>query len=87
MRTHVSGQFMERVFNLAEIGSSDWEDQKPKRGITPLAVSADDVYYPVSRRYRHIMRLACVSAADNALTPMIISQSPVRDSLWRYGLR
>jgi hypothetical protein len=31
--------------------------------------------------------LACVSAAGDALTPMIISGPPIRDSLWSKGLR
>jgi hypothetical protein len=31
--------------------------------------------------------LACVSAAGNVLTPMVISELSVRDSLWTKGLR
>jgi hypothetical protein len=31
--------------------------------------------------------LTCVSAGGDPLTPVIISQAPVRDSLWSRGLR
>jgi hypothetical protein len=87
MREHITGKFSELVFNLDEVGSSDWEDRKPRKVIAPLDVAAGNVFHPVSRKYRHVTLLACVSAAGDALTPMIISQTPVRDSLWRQGLR
>jgi hypothetical protein len=87
MRTHVTGRFSEIVFNLDELGSSDWEDRKPRKVLAPVAVSAGEMFHSVSRRYRHVTLLACVSAAGDALTPMIISQAPVRDSLWSRSLR
>ena len=87
MKSTVENKLSELVFNLDEVGSSDWEDRKPKNVIVPRLVSPDDVYHAVSRRYRHITLLACVSAAGDALTPMIIVGSNVPDSIWRHGLR
>jgi hypothetical protein len=52
----------------------------------PQNILADDMYHSVSRRYRHVTLLACVSVAEDVLMPMIISESPVRDSLWTKSL-
>jgi hypothetical protein len=87
MKTVLAGKYSELVFNLDEVGSSEWEDRKPKKVIVPQGIPADEVYHSVSRRYRHVTLLACVSAAGDALTPMVISGPPIRDSLWTKGLR
>jgi hypothetical protein len=87
MKSVVEGKLSELVFNLDEVGFSDWEDRKPRTVIVPPSVSPDDVYHPVSRKYRHSTLLACVSAAGDALTPMIIVGSIIPDSLWDNGPR
>jgi hypothetical protein len=69
------------------VGSSEWEDRKVKTVVVPASLSPDDIFHPVSRRYSHATLLACVSAASDALTPMIISGMPIGDSLWEQGLR
>jgi hypothetical protein len=45
----IAGMFSELVLNLDEVGSSDWEDRRPKKVIVPRSVSPDDVYRSVSR--------------------------------------
>jgi hypothetical protein len=80
-------KFSELVFNLDEVGSSDWEDRKPKKVIAPQQISPDDLYHSVQWRYRHVTLLACVSAAGDVLTPMVISGADIRDSIWRTGLQ
>jgi hypothetical protein len=87
MKNIVEGKFSELVFNLDEVGSSDWEDRKPRKVIAPRSVSPHDVFHPVSRKYRHLTLLACVSAAGTSLTPMVLTSCPIRDSLWTTGLR
>jgi hypothetical protein len=62
MKSVVAGKFAELVFNLDEVGSSDGEDWKPRKVIVPRTVSQDNIYHPVSRRYRHLTLLTCVSA-------------------------
>jgi hypothetical protein len=47
----------------------------------------DDVYHSVARRYGHVTLLACVSAAGDALTPMVSSGAEIPDSIWRTRLR
>jgi hypothetical protein len=87
LKIHVVGKVVELVFNLDELGSADWEDRKVKKIIAPAGVAKRDVYHPVSRRHRHMTLLACVSAAGDALTPLVITASPVIASLWSRGLR
>ena len=87
MKIHVAGRFSELIFNLDELGSADWEDRKVKKVIVPADVRKEDVYHAVSRRHRHVTLLACVSAAGDALTPMLITGNTIRESLWGHGLR
>jgi hypothetical protein len=87
MRTHIARRFVELVFNLDEVDSSDLEDRKHRKVIAPRPLSADDIYYPVSCCYPHVTFIVCVSAAGNALASIIVLQSPIRDSLWNHGLR
>jgi hypothetical protein len=87
MKSIVPGKFADLVFNLDEVGWSDWEDRKPRRAIAPRTVSPDDVYHPVSRRYQHLTLLASVSAGGDALTPMVLTSSPIRDDFWSAGFR
>jgi hypothetical protein len=87
MKSVVAGKFTELVFNLDEVGSSDWEDWKPRKVIVPRTVSQDNVYHSVSRRYRHLTLPACVSAGGDTLTPMVLTGFPIRDEIWSTGLR
>jgi hypothetical protein len=87
LKTHVTGKVAELVFNLEELGSADWEDRKAKKMIAPTGLAKEDVYHPVSRRHRHVALLPCISAAGDALTPLLITTSPMPDTLWSHGLR
>jgi hypothetical protein len=87
LKVHLMGKCAELVFNLDELGSADWEDRKVKKVIAPAAVPKEDVFHSVSRRHRHTTLLACISAAGDAMTPMLITSSPIRESLWSRGLR
>jgi hypothetical protein len=81
MRTHITGELSEMVFDFDEVGSSDWEDRKSRKVLAPVTMSSGDAFHFVSRQYGRAMLLTCVSVTGNALTPMIIFQTPVRDSL------
>jgi hypothetical protein len=43
MRMHVAGKFAELVFNLDQVGSSDWEDRNPEWG-SPIGLSQSTTY-------------------------------------------
>jgi hypothetical protein len=87
MKTILAGKFSELVFNLDKVGSSEREEWKSKKIIAARSISADQVLYSVSRRYRHMTFLTCVSAASDALTPMVIPGPPIHGSLWATDLR
>jgi hypothetical protein len=83
----LTGKCAEVVLNLDELGSGDWEDPKAKKVIAPPVVRKEDVYYCVSSRPGHMILLARVSVAGDAVTPMLITRTPVRASLRTGGLR
>jgi hypothetical protein len=87
MREHIVGKLSELVFNVDEVGSSESGDWKPRKVIASKVVAPDDIYHSVARRYRHVTLFACASAAGDALTPMIITAAPIRDSIWRTAFR
>jgi hypothetical protein len=87
LKIHVTWKVAELVFILDELGSADWEDRKAKKVIAAAGVASEDVYKPVSRRHRHVALLSCVSAAGDALTPLVITASPIPDTLWRRDLK
>lgn len=43
MKIYVDGKFAELIFNLDELGSSDWEDHKFMKVIVLTAVRREDV--------------------------------------------
>jgi hypothetical protein len=85
MKVHGVGKFSELVFTLDGLGSADWEDRKVKKGNVPADVPNEDVYHHVSRHH-HVTLQACVSAAGDALTPMLVTGNPVLNSLWSLDL-
>jgi hypothetical protein len=87
MKVHVAGKSSELVFNLDELGPADWTDRKVRKVIVLAEVRKEDVHHAVSRRHCHVTLLACVSAAGDALTPMLATGNPIRESLWNRGLR
>jgi hypothetical protein len=87
MQTYVRGKTAELVFNLDEVGSSDWEDRKSRKVVVPAKVDSDNVFHPVPRRLKHMTILVCVSAGGDTLCPMLIVAQSVPDDLWSNGLR
>jgi hypothetical protein len=80
----------ELVFNLADVGISDWEDCKTKTVIVPATVRGQTIHHEISRTVKHISVIACISAAGESLTPYIItSQAPmvVQERLKKDGGR
>jgi hypothetical protein len=70
---HVTVKVAELVFNLDELLAS-------------ADVAKEDVYHAVSRRHRHVTLLPCVSATTETLTPLLITASPIPDTLQSRGL-
>jgi hypothetical protein len=62
----------ELVFNLDELGISDWKDCKTKTVLVPATMVGQTIHHEISRMVKHISVIACVSAAEESFTPYII---------------
>jgi hypothetical protein len=63
LHEYVQGCVAELVFNLDELGISEWEDRKTKKVIALAPMFGRTIYHGVSRNMKHISLIACLSAA------------------------
>jgi hypothetical protein len=78
------------VFNLDEVGNSDWEDCKTKTVVVPAMMLGQTIHHEISWTAKHISVIACASAAEELLTPDIITSQAsrrVRKELKKQGVR
>jgi hypothetical protein len=61
----------ELVFNLDEVGISDWEDRKTKSVLVPRAIAEQAGHDKRNRTLKHDSVIACVSVAGEGLMPSI----------------
>jgi hypothetical protein len=90
---YVQGCTAERVFNLDEIGLSDWEDCKARKVVVsyrrPSAARRSVIHHEISRKVKHISVIAWASATGESLTPDILpsQDSPsVREQLKKHDV-
>jgi hypothetical protein len=86
----VNGLPTELIFNLDEVGISEWEGRTSKAVIIPKSMNAQHIPRSINRNLKHVSVIACISAAGKILTPYIaISQDPlpVRENLKKRGVR
>jgi hypothetical protein len=77
------------VFNLDEVGISDWEDRKTKKVVVPAAMLGQTIHHGVSRQVKRISVIVCVSDAGASLLPYIIpsqNSSVVQEHLNEQGV-
>jgi hypothetical protein len=82
----------ELVFNLDEVGISDWEDRKTKTRtvIVPATMRGQAIHHEISRTVKHISVIACVFATAESLTLYIITSKAttlVKERLKKKGVR
>jgi hypothetical protein len=65
LHNYVQGCVAELVFNLDEVGISDWEDRKTKKVTVPAAMPGQTIHYGVSRNVKHISMIACMWLLEN----------------------
>jgi hypothetical protein len=78
------------VFNLDEVGISEWEDRKVKNVVVPLTVGSQTVHHRVSRNLKHLSIITCISAGGACLTPYVVSSQasqPIKQALADQGLQ
>jgi hypothetical protein len=90
LNEQVQGCVAELVFDLDEVGISDWENRKTKRVIVPATMVGQTIHHEISRTVKYISVIACVSTAGESLSPYIITSQasrPVREQLKKHGVR
>jgi hypothetical protein len=78
------------VFNLDEVGMSEWEDCKEKKVIIPLTMDGQTIHHGVSRSVRHISVIAYIAAGGEPLTPFVVAShisDGIRKRLTGRGVR
>jgi hypothetical protein len=81
-RDHVHHSCAELVFNLDEIGISEWEDRAVRRVIVPSAMRGQTIFHGIHRNLKHVSVVACISAAGEHMTPFFVC-SQVNDAVER----
>jgi hypothetical protein len=82
----------ELVFNLDRVDISDWENRKTKtkKVIVPPTMRRQTIHHEISRIEKHISVIACISPAEESLTPYIITSQAstlVQERLKKEGVR
>jgi hypothetical protein len=67
LHEYVRGRVAELVFNLDEVGISDWEDRKTTHVIAFSAMFGQTIHHRVSRHVKHISVIVCLLAARDSL--------------------
>jgi hypothetical protein len=62
----------ELVFNLDEVGLSEWEDRKDRKVIVPMTMDGQTIHHRASRNVKHISIITCITAGGESLTPYIV---------------
>jgi hypothetical protein len=90
LRDHVHGMRAELVFNLDQVGMSEWEDRKVKKVIVLMTMDGQTMHHGASRSVKHISVIACITAGGESLTPfLVISQisEGIRKRMMSRGVR
>jgi hypothetical protein len=72
-REYVQGIKKELVFNLDEVGLSEWEDRKDKEVFVPMTIAGQTIHHRTSRNVKHILIVTCITAGGESLTPCIVT--------------
>jgi hypothetical protein len=89
MKDAVKGCVRDLVFNLDEVGVSDWEDRKSKRVVVPAALNGQTIHHGINRNLKHITVVTCVAASGEYLIPYIVTSqdsSALRPDLQARGI-
>jgi nucleoside-triphosphatase THEP1 len=71
-RDHVHNACAEFVFNIDEIGVSEWEDRSERRVIASSTMRGQTIYHAVHRNLKHISVVTCISAAGEHMKPFLV---------------
>jgi hypothetical protein len=90
LREYVQGMKAELMFNLDEVGLSEWEDRKDKKVIVPMTMDGQTIHHRASRNVKHISIITCIIAREESLNPYIVTSQDsetLRRRLMTHGVR
>jgi hypothetical protein len=73
IRTHVQNACADLVFNLDEIGISEWEDRVERKVTVPSAMREQKIFHGIHRGLKHISVVTCISAGSDHVIPFLAS--------------
>jgi hypothetical protein len=76
LHEYVQGCVVEWVFDLDEVGISDWADNKTKKVVALAAMFGRTIHHGISRNVKYISVIACVwDARESLFHYIMISQN------------
>jgi hypothetical protein len=84
---HVNNTPADFVFNLDEVGVSDFEDASSKKVVVPRFLEGETLHLPVDRSLRHLSLEACVCAGGDRLMPFVVATEQRTSEIFRTGIR
>jgi hypothetical protein len=73
MHEAVQGRSADLVFNLHEVGISDWEDRQPKKVVVPITPALHSIHHRLSQSVKHISLVADISPSGACLTLYVVT--------------
>jgi hypothetical protein len=60
---------VELVFDLDEVGVSDWDDCKTRKVAVLVVMQGQKIHHGIYRNVKHISMIACVRSIGKSLVP------------------
>jgi hypothetical protein len=73
MEQAVQGIVRDQVFNLDDVGVSEWEDRKPKRVVITTSLSGQIIHHGVNRNLKYVTVVICMAVSEKHLIPYLIT--------------
>jgi hypothetical protein len=80
LNEHVPSSCAELVFDVDEVGISEWEDQASREGIVPISMTDQTIHHGRHRNLKPIFVICCVSVAVQSVISFMVS-SQVNDKV------
>jgi hypothetical protein len=74
------------VFNLDEVGCSEWGDRREKHVIFPAVLKGCLTHHKVKRSTKHVTTLVRVTAAGDQLPPYLVISQKMESRNLQSGL-
>jgi hypothetical protein len=72
IRSHVHNACADLVFNLDEIGISEWEDRVERKVMAPSAMRKRKIFHGIHRGLKHISVITSISAGGDHMMPFLV---------------